>query len=149
MTEEPSFEPDGGHQIRNKAAQLVAWFKLKNVEGCPPYIICSFHPERADSDEQKAELQAAFVEIKGFARESGWAVFDMEEAMEEIRRHLDTLAPKSRRNFEDDITVNLTNLATCQKAALTIGLSMGAKAMKKAVRNNWAGRPKSARGCEP
>lgn len=45
--------------------------------------------------------------------------------------------------------MNLTNLATCQRATLTISLSMGEKAMKKAVRNNWAGRPKSARGYEP
>jgi hypothetical protein len=80
-----SSEPDdglyGGKIVKNKAGEVVMWFKGKDPEPGEnglSFGIFGFWPERAEESEL-AEFQEFFEELKRHWRDKGLPVFDVDE----------------------------------------------------------------------
>jgi hypothetical protein len=118
--------PVGGVHLKDKQGRTLLWFKGKDPEGQRSFGLCSFHPERAESVEQRQELEVVFREIVTMAKMLGMPLFDMTEFEAELRQTFDELGVgaaeyvKSRR--VEDMTFRLTNLATGEKQEVVFGV---------------------------
>jgi hypothetical protein len=126
VAERLDLRPVGGVHLRNKKGATLLWFKGKDPEGHRPFGLCSFHPDRADSDEQRRALEGAFHEIVRMARMLGMPLFDMSEFEEQLKQTFDELGVavveyvKSER--VEDLTFRLTNLTTGAKDEVVFGV---------------------------
>jgi hypothetical protein len=126
VAEALDLRPVGGVHLRDKRGQTLLWFKGKDPEGQRSFGLCSFHPERAENEKQRGELEDVFREIVSMARVLGMPLFDMTEFEAELKQMFTDLGVgaaeyvKSKR--VEDMTFRLTNLVTGRKEEVVFGV---------------------------
>ena len=128
-------KPVGGVVVQNKKGQVVGWFKGKDPEGGRSFALCLFRPELADSPAMRVGLEQTFQAIREVAARNGLPLFDMEDFEAQLKRTFDELGVGAKEYVKsqrvEDMTFNLTDLATGKKVAVTFGVRPVKKRRRK------------------
>lgn len=116
-------KPVGGVLLKNQKGQIVFWLKGKDADNSPPFALCAFYPERADTPTMAEGLKQLFEVTLEMARTINLTIFDSTDVDRQIKRFIrEAGGPAALTKRTEEITVLVRDLATKKRMKLTLSV---------------------------
>jgi hypothetical protein len=121
MNEDFELRPHGGLTVRNRAGDVVFWFKLKEAEFGPYYALAIFRLERADSEEKRRVVDRTFAVMRSWAAAHGVSIYNAEDLNDQVGRYMALRAELPPTDSHPlAVTVSVEDLVTGRRLPLRV-----------------------------